>query len=143
MGSAHERQGFGHCGFSGFQNIQCRQISNSGAGYADNIGLQTTKLFFQSFRVGSCDLAVYHANLVFFLLQNGCQVAQPEEVERSIGWLLLDKADLQVLRELSRYGTPKDYQRHGEEAYYVLRKQAGQAGLGGGGRFYGIYLTSD
>jgi hypothetical protein len=41
-----------------------------------------------------------------------------------------------VLRELSRYGTPKDYQRHRAEAYYVLRKQAGLAGLGGGGRFF-------
>ena len=39
--------------------------------------------------------------------------------------LPLDKADLQVLRELSRYFTPKDYQRHGEEAYYVLRKLVG------------------
>jgi hypothetical protein len=50
--------------------------------------------------------------------------------------LPLDKADLQVLRELSSYSAPKDYQRHGEEAYYVLRKRAGLAGLGGVGRFF-------
>ncbi len=48
----------------------------------------------------------------------------------------MDKADLQVLRELSRYGTPKDYSKHGGEAYYVLRKQARLACLGGGGRFF-------
>jgi len=50
--------------------------------------------------------------------------------------LPLDKADLQVLRELSRYNTPERLPRHGEEAYYVLRKRAGLAGLGGVGRFF-------
>ena len=43
---------------------------------------------------------------------------------KTIAELLLGKADLQVLRELSRFGSPRFTQKHGVRSYYVLRKQA-------------------